>query len=455
LLIAVGLGQLWAFDALDGRKPFGDENQYAAQAFKHREGWRGLVPGNLPLVHRPALNGQVLALAVVEGSHGRRNTGGAPGLLHRARYLYLCLFMITLIAVYAQGRLMGLVPGWAVLAAGLLACLPRVAFHVHSMWSETLHMALESMAFAFILAYFATRRTGWLAIAGVAFGYAMFARTTLNGFVPVTCALLFWHGLRGGSQPRALRRAAAAAVPVLVFVILLTATVGPQLAANVHDGKGLRLSANVWRNLEWGFRSRVPGEQSGLTWPEHKRLYQSSASERPLLHATHAINLELHAKRRSLEFLDSRPWYWHAKRQVPKAVDRLWNGESMLFRAVTEGFWRARAATLAPVLPFDRAMWRVLCLIGVVGCVVLGVRGWSYALHATFACYYAIAFCAAPVSARVAIQVAPTLCLFAVVLLASLGRSLRQSARFRATRQPAASLAHPEVADLGSRPLPR
>ena len=139
----------------------------------------------------------------------------------------------------------------------------------------------------------------------------------------------------------------------------------------------------------------------------------------------HAINLDLHAKRRLIRYLNSEPWNWHVRRQVHKAADRLWNGDSMLFRAVTEGPWGAQSATLAPLLPLDQLMWRTLCVIGAIGCIVLGLRRWSYALHAAFLCYYAIVFCAAPVSARIAIQVAPTLCLFAAALLASLATDRR------------------------------
>ena len=87
-----------------------------------------------------------------------------------------------------------------------------------------------------------------------------------------------------------------------------------------RHSKGLRLSTNTWRNLEWGLRSRVPGEKSELTWPEHKRLYSRAAEQRPLLHPVPAIHLELHAQHRFFQFLDSKRWYSHVRRQILKAV---------------------------------------------------------------------------------------------------------------------------------------
>ena len=412
---------------------YGDETAYAKHAWRSaHQGWTSLIPGNLSLTHHPSFHGHVLSQLGPEATEdeGRLRAKQRPPkeygitLVRRATLLNIGLVSLVVVALYVQGLLLGLGPALSLLPGLLLCCLPRLVFHVHAIWSETLHLFFETMFLTCVVVAYRMRRLWLLVPAGLCLGYAILTRSTLLFFAPVAAgmtALVFVRRNTGPVHAR-LKRALAATATLSVFASLV---VVPQLVANRGNGNGLRLATNTWRNVEYGLRRPAPGDDPqvrSVDWRAATKQYRRPGP--PKLHPVKPINRELHSRRRTFEFVASLPVSRHIVRQWRK-LWMLLGGNPMLAHAVRAERWGPASARLEPWVALDATYWRGLVILGLVGAALSSRQSAGHSLIATFVGYYLLALFVASINVRVALQLVPALCLSVGSLIAFAAQTMR------------------------------
>jgi hypothetical protein len=185
LLVVTGGSNLWLVEHFPERKLFGDESVYARNARVDADkGLSSLLPGRLRFTHRPSLHGHVLSQIGPDPSSLSVAEYRAE-LFASARHFNIVLTLLGTIALYVVGVQLGMGAWTALLPPLLLACLPRVTFHIHGLWSETLHLFLELVFFACVCASLANGKKRWLAVGGVALGLAVLVRATASACPPI------------------------------------------------------------------------------------------------------------------------------------------------------------------------------------------------------------------------------------------------------------------------------
>lgn len=423
------------------RRLFGDEPVYAAQATVHaHEGLSTLVPGNLEFSKRPPFWGHVLSRlrpAVPAWAFGKPLQGKVKrlvrhGYLEPAIRLHVVLGAITLLAVYLQGLLLGLGPlgGWVPVL--LLAALPRAAFHIHSLWSETLHMTLQTLALTGVLLC-VRRPRYWAAIgAGVCLGFALLTRTTAMGlvvWVPACLVLVaLWRRHWRPSDSAASISWSRYGLAAVAFVAATGAVVVPQYAANAKAGREFRIAANSWLNIRIGL---LPGkhEPKEITeaWNAAAAAPRQQKGKR---HENKYIRREHDAKAHVLAFIQKAPTGTLLSRQARRGFGQLVGGHSQFGFSLVDNKWsEPYRRQLQPLLSFDRVVWRWLVYLGLAGLLLLSFGNAGYFLLAGYAVYYVVALMAVPIGARMGLQLAPILCLGAGGLVCHAGRLAREGLR--------------------------
>lgn len=433
VLLVVSLGGHFAIrEWFPTERTFGDENTYARYAWLDADrGIASLLPGRLRLTHHPSLNSHVLSqLGPSTRRFGPRLQDDAPpasyalALVRDASAFYALLFTLTLLATYFAALGLGVGSGWAALAPGILLALPRVLFHVHSIWSETLHMAFEVFFFASLFTWYRRRSVWWFCVAGLWLGLAVLTRQTLLYFVPVVLCWVAWSalaGTAGGGKRRGIITLAAMAA----LVLGVATPVVPQVVRNRNAGMGAVLATNTWRNLEYGLRRRTDGDPPGLhtlSWKQSTKLYNRARG--PRLHPDELANRELHAKRRTIAFLVPLPVGRVLHRQWQKLWPMLLRGNSQFAHAVKARRWGHRTPLLRAVAEFDRRVWPAFVLLGLASSAALMFLRGGWTLIALFLAYYVLAYGAVPINARVALQMAPALAITIVGVAAEAARRL-------------------------------
>jgi hypothetical protein len=394
---------------------FEDEPHYNQYAYLDRtEGTTSLLPGRLRFSQRPELISRLWSrllgpedLVGLTPDRARHD----PRLQRRARWINLPLFLGLLICVYAQARALALSRRAATLAAGLLAASPWFGFYVHTLWAEVLHAFLVSAAFLGVLLYFQSGRLVPLVPAGLALGWALLAKGTLNPFVPVLLVLVaLWPASRrSGAPPVALRRrlAAVAALGLSALVV-----VGPQLLVNARAGHGLRIAGNRWKNLEMGIllepRERQTPEEREARTTLH-RLYADAGLTYEEREAASEERVWGHLERVGLPAV--------AGGQLRKLVLLLFDTPSFFERALTER-WGDPAPLRLRILRWPgRVLWLALLGLGTAGVLMIGWRSPGHVLLALFALFFAAALLVIPYKLRFAMPLVPVLALFSAALL--------------------------------------
>lgn len=415
----------WLQDTTPPRRQFGDEGVYAAQALRHAdEGHGTLLPGRLEFSKRPPFWGHVLSRLSpppARDARGRIRTD-ARRVRHTyqipATRLHVMLSSVTLVALYLQARLLGVGPLLALLAPLLLALLPRVGFHIHALWAETLHMTLQTLVLTLALAC-ARRPRVWLGAAiGVALGYAVLTRTTgafLLVWIPAwLLGTAWWGARRAGAGVRPHLRAAIA---VLVFG---AAVVVPQAVANQRAGAGFRLAANNWTNIRHGLHAgKSEPPRLHRAWAAAQK---AGADTRPL-HPNELVRREDRARAQVLAFAGSLPATTLLRRQARRTWAQMTRGPSQFAYALMGKNWPpAQKKRFAPARDADAKLWRWLVWLGAAGLLagtLWPLRRLGWLLPTGYASYYAVALMAVPIGARMCLQLAPVLCLGACGLLAA------------------------------------
>ncbi len=402
-------------------EPHGDEVLYLDRArVVARWDEHSLVPGRLDfadrggrrssldtLRHRPPLALNVFAhLVPFRERAGERVAGPTQVLFQRIRWLHLGLLLVTLGCLYAQSRLLGLGPLGSLVAPGLLAVSPWYGFYVHSAFAEPLRTSLLNVSFTFLIAHLRTRSVVWLVPAGVAAGYAVFARSSFLQFVAVAALLVAATDAFVGAAARPLRRGLRGAVAALVFAASVMAVVGPQLRVNAGDGIEQGLATNTWRNLERGLCSPRFSSPERRTWGKASKAEYLASAKR-------YREREALSRERTLECLREIPVATLVGNQLEKFFFVLFRFQNKLEYAVRTERWGERSPDLAWLLPVSRVHWVVVLLLGLVGMAWVGWRSPGWLLLSLFALYYFAALAVVPVVARFMIPLLPTLCVLA------------------------------------------
>lgn len=376
---------------------FGDEGEYLQRAFEDAErGDTSLLPGRLRFDWRPELASRFYS------RFAGRYLSGAD-VLRRVSVAHLGMLLAILALTYGQARWLGLRAASSLFACALLGGFPWLGFYVHALWPEILHAFATAVALFCLQGYFVSWRRAWLVPAGVALGYALFAKASLNLFVPVIAAYLgvasFAH-FRSASPGASPWLRSAAAVAVLVATLSLV--LGPQLVRNARAGNGLRLASNRWINLELGLmREAGPPERRG----EIYRRYQHAAGSR--------AEREERSRQRTLEYLRANPLSAIAAAQARKLALLLARKRSFLEFALYGERWGSDPPGWLPAVAWiGRGMWYAICVLGTLGALLVGLRSPGWGLLALLLAYFAAALFAIPLKPRFAMPAVPVLCLF-------------------------------------------
>jgi hypothetical protein len=401
---------------------WGDEPAYAMMAREDAlAGETSLLPGAQRFEHQPALGPRVVAGLIAPGL-------GDVEVLRRAGLLQTALFVLVLVVLQRQGRALGLSSWTALLPAALLALCPWFAFHVHSLWPEVLHAFLFAIALLALLADLRRPRLAWLAACGLALGYALLAKGTLQPFVPLVLGFACAARLLGSTALG--KRFAHAGLAALVLGGALLAVVGPQLVANMRAGHGARLAANRWWNVELGLTipasaSRDAENPFELEQRRTARYFQAAATPE---------RREAKARERVLEHVAEKGVWSVAAAQVVRLARLVLHGESCLDQSLAHrGRWGdSPPAWLAALRAPARASWYVLLVLGSAGACLAAWRGarerdLARLFLAAFVLLYWVVMLVVPVKVRFLLPLVPVLCLCAGLVADELRRAARRA----------------------------
>jgi hypothetical protein len=249
--IALLHSTLWWLDGHpEPRTLWGDENTYRQSALELLAG----DPGWWPEALWPPLYPQFLAgLIAVDGG-----SLVAVILVQCALLVLTALLLCDLVRRITASSAAGTAVALATLS------YPPLAAFAHYLWPEVLHLFL----FTVVLWILAARieRPAWCAVAGVALGLSLLAKSLLLPFVPVLLAAAVWG--------RPLRRSAAIAALLLGSAAV---TMAPTLMAGSHrTGSppiGNSATFNLWVGLNDVGRESFTND---VVWPEYQRWVASA-----------------------------------------------------------------------------------------------------------------------------------------------------------------------------------
>jgi 4-amino-4-deoxy-L-arabinose transferase-like glycosyltransferase len=415
LLLVVGAVHLALRWTLDPPVPWGDEEHYIAYALADAVNERtSLLPGTLAFDHRPELASRVFSLLV--------DRSGRDATFRNVEAFQVVLVLLLVALVWLQARLVGLGPRAATAAGLLVGLLPQQAFHVHSLWPETLHATLLAIATCALLAHLARpaggRALARLVVAGLALGLALLVKGTLVPFVPVLALLL------GIEAWRRERSAARALVPAGVLLAALAAVVLPQAIANARAGHGLRLAANRWWNLELGLTPPPDLDPERLAAARAEGLDPRMERWLPVVRTSRAYfeaadepgERERLARERTLTHVRSRGVPGVLLDQTGKLARVLFVGASSFEQSVEfRGRWGADPPALFALLVWPaRLAWWALLGAGVVGALRRWRAGPGWRLLALLVLTLLAAFFLVPVKWRFFLPALPALVLLAL-----------------------------------------
>lgn len=403
-----------------------DEGAYLppARAQAARKHLPSLLPGKLPFDHRPPFATAVFAHVV----DGARNDVAA---LQSVRRFNLACFLVLLVLTYATSVVLGYGPKWSLLGPGLLALSGYFWGYLHSAHSELLHSVFLGAALLAALWFGRRWRLRYLALCGFFLGFALLTRGSLQPFVLslVPFVAVEAYLARRKSEGVPLRRLLFPAAAALALLLGLGLSAGPQLLVNWSNGKGARISANTWRNLEFGLRRSAPGDPPGfpaLRWKEAKRVYHQGA--RGLLAREEA------SKKRTLKYLEQHGAGTLLFRQLKKLGHRMLDLEPILesprlwarFGNLGDGgVWWLRA--------ISRLAWYGVLVFGAAGAVMGALLGFGGRVLLLFLATFLFGFMLVPTS-RLFIPALPVLCLTAPACVRALTDRIRTAALPSATR---------------------
>lgn len=407
LLIVLVLGaHAWMLGSYPTPRLWGDEPMYAENAATDALlGETSLLPGHLPFRTRPEFSARLYS-----------NLEQGPGLLRSVSLLHMGLLALTLAMLYGQARLLGLRPGFALLASALLGVFPWFGFHVHSLWPEVLHACFVAAAVLGILAAMERGRMLFLVPAGIGLALALLTKGVMQPFVFLFAglvALRFWQRARAAGRGRAW-------IPgLLAPLVLLGSTYGvlaPQLIANRAAGHGARLAANRWWNLELGLCAEP---RAGRSVGSLQRAYFTASPD--------DAERERLARERTLHFIgEVGPWKL-VQGQWTKFMRLLFQHESSLERSLgkMQRWGPEPPALLISLAGLGRGMWYALFALGGLGGVLLWRRDSGWFLVSSFSLGFLLAAFLIPLKVRFLLPLIPFLCLLSAGALQELWMRLR------------------------------
>lgn len=403
-----------------------DEGAYLppARAQAARKHLPSLLPGKLPFDHRPPFATAVFAHVV----DGARNDVSA---LQSIRRFNLACFLVLLVLTYATSVVLGYGPKWSLLAPGLLALSGYFWGYLHSAHSELLHSVFLGVALLAALWFGRRFRVRYLALCGFFLGFALLTRGSLQPFVLalVPFVAVEAYFARRSSESVPIRRFLFPVAAAFALVLGLGVSAGPQLWVNSEKGKGARISANTWRNLEFGLRRAAPGDPPGfpsLRWKEAKRVYHQGARG--------IMAREAASKKRTLKYLEQHGVGTLAWRQVKKLGYRLLDLEPILESPrlwARFGKWGDGGAWWLRAI--SRVTWYGVLVFGAVGAVMGAGLGFGGRVLLLFLATFTFGFMLVPTS-RLFIPALPVLCLTAPACVRALTDRIRTAALRSATQ---------------------
>ena len=399
VLVAVLFHLAWALSE-DSPSIWGDEVLYQRLAESDlADGRVWPIPGTLTFEPRPQLGSRLLATSAF--------LTGSSSILRAGVLLNLVLMALLIVFTHEAGLRCGFDPPAADLAAGLLAVVPALGFHVHSLWPEILHAFLLSLVFLGVAVYFERWKMRYLVLAGLASGFALLTKGVLGQFLPIAIALIALATWRNGrSRWRCLLAPTLFAVSVALVVL-------PQLLTNLEQGHGARLSANRWWNLELGLVLPVEDHFDGEARRELTQKYKDAAGRPADREVASRVRVEQHLLDRKGPIVVD---------QVRKLSRLVVMRPTSLEVSVTE---RLRWGPDPPVWLswyafFSRIVWIALWGLGLMGMARYAGTSWSRAFLGAFGVYFLVSLLAVPVKPRFALPVVPVFCLFSGVLVQQL-----------------------------------
>ena len=454
LLVALALGHASFLFLQPAPTAFGDETHYGKVVRRDlEEGRASLLAGGLRPGMRPELGSRVLAnlarLAPLgtgtspqggvdagqaedgggaageeEDAPGRRSRAAAAfdrALILRAAPFAIALQLATVALVWLQARLLGLSRRAALVAAALLGGFPWLAFHAQAIWPETLHGFLAALALAALLLHRRRPHAGWCALAGLALGYALLAKSSLTPLAVLAPAFAFAFGPRDrGWRPRVA--AALACAGALALSTL------PQMEANRRAGFGFGLGANRWWNVELAVRTpeRVVGEtandEHGLAkWRLQRELTDAymRASKDPLAREAAARSRTLvHVREHGLAAV-LREQFFELTDLLLARPDLAFYRSPCLEQALGyRARWGSEPPTwIAGLARPARAWWLGLLGLGTAGLALGCLRERAFLLPAMLLASALAVVALAPLKFRFLLPLVPALCLGVGVLV--------------------------------------
>ncbi len=416
--------------ATPGRFPlYDDEPAYVGPAQEAmRSGNLSLLPGSILHTHRPPLAVPVFG-RILEASDDL-----ASGITN-IRHFQVGLLMLVIVCTYLHAALLRLGPWWSLLPPALLGLFPWFGFYAHTILSEMLHAALQSLALGFVLAYCRWQRVWLLVPAGVLIGYALLTRSTLQLFSALLLPLLAAEALRTQrAESRPWKHSFRVLVPPLALLLSIALVLTPQMAKNAERGYGWTTATNTWRNLEFGFRRPAKGdakEVDSIEWVQMERLYPRGGKSEPAR--------ERASKKRTLAFLHSLPLREHVRRQLDKASYAALSRRELYEKQLHSKRWpKAWKPLVKRMAKPGRRLWNVMLLttaVFVLPACWLG-RGWR--VLGLYVITYTASFLLVPLHTRFFIQSPPVLVLYfgaaGVLVTAGVKHLMRRIPRSRPER---------------------
>jgi hypothetical protein len=392
-----------------------DEGAYlpTAQRLAARKHSPSFLPGTLPFEHRPPLAPVVFAYAA-EGARG------GPAALQSIRKLNLACFLVLLGLTYATSAALGLGPRWSLLGPSLLALSGYFWSYLHTAHSELIHSVFLGVALLSLVRFGRRRRLAHLSVCGFFLGLALLTRGSLQPFVLALVpfvAVDAYLAERSAKSPLRGRWFLPTA-SALALLLGLGLSAGPQLFANWMHGKGARISANTWRNLEFGLQRSAPGDPPGfpaLRWKDANRSYAQGG--RGLLAREEASKL------RTLQYLRTHDVGTLVLRQVRKVVARFVDPEPLLDSSrLPSRIGGLDARGLELLRSTSRIAWYGVLVFGFAGVLVSLSTGFGFRVLALFLVAFLLGFLLVPTS-RLFMPAVPVLCLTAAAFFrAATGR---------------------------------
>jgi len=216
---------------------------------------------------------------------------------------------------------------------------------------------------------------------------------------------------RQRSRSKRIVHATASGIAITAGILIV---VLPQLIVNDRAGHGYRLAANRWRNIEWGIRKPVESDSPQLrdfNWAAARREYFVPGYFVPGC----LVQREKLSRDRTLRFISSMPLTMLVNRQLKKFSSLIFKRKSAFESSL--GHWQRWGNSpplwISALEHPARCMWYILLVLALIGFFLFGWRNPGWGFLSLFTIYYILALLDIPATLRFAIQLVPTLCIFA------------------------------------------